>query len=195
VPKVEYHKVLEFVGKCPRALNVEGVLDAAKAMATAAKADDDEMGDIEDESAEALSKLATAALDAHMGRAQTAARALLAVDGVLGTFRVKSTKYRDGARLDADTAHRVTCKQGQVSCDCWHFVGKRLICSHIFHVARAILADPVVAVHRMLRTARFRPLGDDVGSAVHDLLGMLLVEFVGAETDWFVRRAPLPVLV
>ncbi len=193
--KVTHWKELEFVGRHPRQLRADDVIRAAQELADSDSDASSSSGSDSDSESDDVAQRAADALEAHLLRAGKAARNLLSdVYGrtKVSEFRVRSIKYRDGARVDGDSEHTVTCKRGCVSCDCWHFVGKRLICAHIFHVAKAVLAD-LAACREMTATRTARLAHDDFSRHLSDMLGVLLVEFVGVDTQWFVRRAPLPV--
>jgi hypothetical protein len=161
--------VLSVVGRAVPRLKASRVTAAADRLRRSAEEEDDD--DMSED----------AALESHLQRVRAAATTLLSSADLCGAYKVRSDKFhrQDGTpESTGSTTHTVLVKRDSVSCDCWHFRGKRILCSHIFHVICEALHD-VASVEE----------GSDT---LIDLMAAIVSEFIGS-TQWFVCRAPVVV--
>jgi hypothetical protein len=137
-----------------------------------------------------LPMLSVAALTAavtKLGESFTTAQCRTAASNLLRSLRVpRHVEVVVVVRVDEEeksaATHTVSFDaEGRSSqCDCWHFLGQRMVCQHLFFVARSILDDAVVAESE----ARWA-----VSSTTSTLLGYFLSEVIGQNTQWFTKRS------
>jgi hypothetical protein len=161
---------------------VESLIKSAQVASTSTEAESEDASDLEGSDC----VYGPCVDEAQAIRLRCYAAQLLKSARVHGKYRVSSQKCYDGSAVGEPSVYDVVLTPDSSSCTCWHFTGKHIICCHIFAVAQQCLRNVGECPWFRLR------IKSSVECSVfHCLLGAVIAEIVGKQTEWFIRREPL----